>query len=196
MRAVIRVDRLHRARDVQVRWRTASGRTNRTKEVPVNKTQLIEAVAARAELSMKDAGAVIDGLIETIQREVKKGERVTIPGFGTWERRQLAARKGRNPRTGEEIRVKARKAPAFRPGQTFKDIVSGEKKLGPAPKAPAKAAAKPAAKKAATSAKPAAKRATAAKPAAKKVAAKPVAKKTAARPAAKPTTARRTSAKK
>lgn len=94
----------------------------------MNKSQLVDAVAAEAGLSKVDAGKAVEAFIGTVEREVKKGERVTIPGFGTFERRSRAARTARNPQTGEEIKVKASKAPAFKPGQKFKDVVSGKAK--------------------------------------------------------------------
>ena len=71
---------------------------------------------------------MLDTTIDQIQRQVKKGERVSLPGFGTFSRRQRNARTARNPRTGEEIKVKASKVPAFKPGAGFKDFVSGGRK--------------------------------------------------------------------
>ncbi len=67
-------------------------------------------------------------MIDTIQQQVKKGEKVSLPGFGTFERRARSARTARNPRTGESIKVKASKVPAFKPGAGFKNFVSGSKK--------------------------------------------------------------------
>ena len=114
----------------------------------MNKSELVEAVAASANLSKVQAGEAVDAVINTIYAQVKKGEKVTIPGFGTFERRSRAARTARNPRTGEAIKVKAAKVPAFKVGATFKDVVNGTK-AAPAAKKPAakKPAAKPAAKK-------------------------------------------------
>ena len=151
----------------------------------MNKSQLVDAIASGAGISKADAGAALDTLLKTVEGAVRKGERVSVPGFGTFERRSRAARTARNPRTGAAIKVKAAKVPAFRPGQEFKDIVDGKK---PAPKA---AAAKPAAAKA-PARKPAAK-APARKPAAKAPARKPAAAK---KPAAKKAPARKPAAKK
>jgi DNA-binding protein HU-beta len=91
----------------------------------LNKQELIDAVAAATGESKRTAGDVLNAFIETIEGQVKKGERVSLPGFGTFERRARSARTARNPRTGEEIKVPATKVPAFKPGATFKSSVSG-----------------------------------------------------------------------
>ena len=91
----------------------------------MNKKELIESVASNTGESKKTVGEVLDATIETIQKGVKKGDRVSLPGFGTFSRRARAARTARNPRTGEEIQIKATKVPAFKPGATFKDYVAG-----------------------------------------------------------------------
>ena len=92
----------------------------------MNKSELIDAVAGRTGESKRVVGGVVDGFIEQVQRTVKKGEKVTIPGFGTFERRNRSARTARNPQTGEPIQVAASKVPAFKPGQVFKSTVSGK----------------------------------------------------------------------
>lgn len=89
----------------------------------LNKAELIEAVSKNTGESRRLVQDVVDGFIETVQKQVKKGEKVTLPGFGTFERRARSARTARNPRTGEEIKVKATKVPAFRPGAGFKSFV-------------------------------------------------------------------------
>ena len=177
-----------------------------------NKAQLIEALSERLG-DKKVASEAVDGLVDIIIRTVNKGEKVNITGFGVFEKRARAARTARNPRTGETVRVKKTNVPAFRAGTTFKDVISGAKKLAkatPVKRATAgtttraaagttrtttrAAAAKPAAKATATKAAPK----TAAK-AAPKTAAKTTtrATKTAAKPAAaKATTAKRAPAKK
>jgi DNA-binding protein HU-beta len=94
----------------------------------VNKAQLIEALSDRLG-DKKAAGAAVDGLVDVIVRTVNKGEKVNITGFGVFEKRARAARTARNPRTGETVRVKKTNVPAFRAGTTFKDVVSGAKKL-------------------------------------------------------------------
>jgi len=94
----------------------------------VNKAQLIEALSERLG-DKKAAGAAVDGLVDVIVRTVNKGEKVNITGFGVFEKRARAARTARNPRTGETVKVKKTTVPAFRAGTTFKDVVSGSKKL-------------------------------------------------------------------
>lgn len=91
----------------------------------MNKKELIESIANSTGQSKKTVGEVLDATIETIQKGVKKGDRVSLPGFGTFTRRARAARTARNPRTGEEIQIKATKVPAFKPGATFKGYVAG-----------------------------------------------------------------------
>src|SRR3954463_546923 len=93
-----------------------------------NKAQLIEALTERLG-DKKAAGAAVDGLVDVIVRTVNKGEKVNITGFGVFEKRARAARTARNPRTGETVKVKKTTVPAFRAGTTFKDVVSGAKKL-------------------------------------------------------------------
>jgi DNA-binding protein HU-beta len=94
----------------------------------LNKKELIDSVVARTGESRRSVAGVIDATIDQIQKQVKKGDKVTLPGFGTFSRRARAARTARNPRTGESIKVKASKVPAFKPGAGFKDVVSGGKK--------------------------------------------------------------------
>ena len=92
----------------------------------MNKGELIDSLASSTGESKRTVSAVVDGLLDTVQQQVKKGEKVTLPGFGTWERRNRSARTARNPRTGEEIQVAASKVPAFKPGAGFKNFVSGK----------------------------------------------------------------------
>jgi len=94
----------------------------------LNKTELIDSVAGATGESKRVVNEVIDAFVMQVQRQVKKGEKVTVPGFGTFSRRQRSARTARNPRTGESIKVKASKVPAFKPGAGFKDFVAGAKK--------------------------------------------------------------------
>lgn len=89
----------------------------------MNKTDLINAVAESAELSKKDAGRAVDAVFEAITNSLKSGEKVQIIGFGNFEVRDRAARKGRNPQTGAEIEIPASKVPAFRAGKALKDAV-------------------------------------------------------------------------
>ncbi len=89
----------------------------------MNKTDLINAVAEASDLSKKDAGKAVDAVFQTIMDSLKAGEKVQIIGFGNFEVRDRAARKGRNPQTGEEIQIPASKVPAFRAGKALRDAV-------------------------------------------------------------------------
>ena len=89
----------------------------------MNKEELVAEVAKSAKVSKKDAAAVLSATLETIEKTVKAGKKVTLVGFGTFERRQRAARTGRNPQTGKEIKIAAKKVPAFSAGKKFKELV-------------------------------------------------------------------------
>lgn len=89
----------------------------------MNKTELVNAVAEAAELTKKDAGKAVDAVFEAITGALAKGDKVSLIGFGNFEVRERAARKGRNPQTGEEINIAASKAPAFKAGKGLKDAV-------------------------------------------------------------------------
>ncbi len=89
----------------------------------MNKKDLIKAVAAASELSNKDAEKAINALTAAVTDALKKGEKVQLVGFGTFEVRERAAKQGRNPRTGEAMEIPASKLPAFRAGQQLKDAV-------------------------------------------------------------------------
>jgi DNA-binding protein HU-beta len=90
----------------------------------MNKAELIDAVAEGAELTKADAGRAVDAVIAAITKALKKGDTVTVVGFGTFDVRSRAAREGRNPRTGETIKVAASKAPGFKAGKALKDAVN------------------------------------------------------------------------
>ena len=93
----------------------------------MNKAELVEALASRANLSKADAGRAIDSLFNgdgVIASAMKGGERVQITGFGTFQARDRAARTGRDPRTGAAIQIKAAKVPAFKAGQVLKDTLN------------------------------------------------------------------------
>ena len=94
----------------------------------MNKTELIESIASATGESKRTVTGVLEATIDTVQKQVKKGERVSLPGFGTFERRARSARTARNPQTGEPLKIKASKVPAFKPGATFKQFVNGAKK--------------------------------------------------------------------
>lgn len=94
----------------------------------MNKVELVEALASRANLSKADAGRAIDALFNgdgVIAGELRGGNRVQITGFGTFQVRDRAARTGRDPRTGAAIQIKAAKVPAFKAGQVLKDVLNG-----------------------------------------------------------------------
>ncbi|MFT5425420.1 MAG: DNA-binding protein HU-beta [Gammaproteobacteria bacterium] len=90
----------------------------------MNKAELIESIANAADLSKASAGRALDAAIESITKALKKGDTVTLVGFGTFSVRKRAARMGRNPRTGEEIKIKASKVPGFKPGKALKDAIN------------------------------------------------------------------------
>ncbi len=90
----------------------------------MNKTELVEAVAESADISKAAAGRAVDTMINSIIDALAKGDSVAIAGFGTFTVRERAARTGRNPRTGEEIQIKASKNPGFKAGKAFKDALN------------------------------------------------------------------------
>ncbi len=90
----------------------------------MNKTELIAAAAAAANVSKKDAAAVIDAAIAAVTASLKKGDKVQLIGFGTFETRTRAAREGKNPRNGEKIKIAASKVPAFKAGAALKKEVN------------------------------------------------------------------------
>ncbi|MAL03533.1 MAG: DNA-binding protein HU [Arenimonas sp.] len=90
----------------------------------MNKAEFTGAVADAAEMSKADAARAVDAMIDTISKALKKGDTVTLVGFGTFSVRKRAARQGRNPQTGETIKIKASKNPAFKAGKALKDAVN------------------------------------------------------------------------
>ncbi len=90
----------------------------------MNKTELIAAMAEKAELSKKDAEAALKAFTEVITDELKKGEKIQMVGFGTFEVAERSAREGRNPLTGETITIAASKAPKFKAGKALKDALN------------------------------------------------------------------------
>ena len=90
----------------------------------MNKTELIAAVAEKAELSKKDAEKAVNALLDTVVEEVAKGEKIQLVGFGTFERRERKERDGGNPQTGAKIPIPASMVPAFKVGKAFKDAVN------------------------------------------------------------------------
>ena len=90
----------------------------------MNKTELIAAIAERTELSKKDAEAALKAFTETVAEELVKGGKVQLVGFGTFEVSERPAREGRNPRTGETIKIAAAKNPKFKAGKALKDALN------------------------------------------------------------------------
>ncbi len=89
----------------------------------MNKTELVAAIAEKAELSKKDAEKALNAFIESVEGALKASDKVQLVGFGTFEVKTRAARKGRNPQTKQEITIPASKAPAFKAGKAFKDAI-------------------------------------------------------------------------
>lgn len=89
----------------------------------MNKTELVAAVAAKADISKKAADAAVAAVFGAIEDALKNGEKVQVIGFGTFEVRERAAKEGRNPQTGEKIAIAASKVPAFKAGAALKDAV-------------------------------------------------------------------------
>ncbi len=90
----------------------------------MNKTELVAAVAEKSGLTKKDAEAAIKAFTETVSDQLKKGDKVQLVGFGTFEVTKRAKREGRNPRTGEAMDIPASKAPRFKAGKALKDLVN------------------------------------------------------------------------
>lgn len=93
----------------------------------MNKGELVDKVAARADVTKKDADAVISATVETIMEAVANDDKVTLVGFGSFESRDRKAREGRNPKTGEKMNIPATKVPAFSAGKQFKEMVAPKK---------------------------------------------------------------------
>lgn len=93
----------------------------------MNKSELIDSIAGSANLSKAEAERALNATTESIKKALKKGETVQLIGFGSFNVVKRSARKGRNPQTGEEIKIKASKAPKFTPGKAFKDAIGGKK---------------------------------------------------------------------
>ena len=154
----------------------------------MNKAELIEGIGGRLG-DRKAATAALEAVLTEIQNAVTKGDKVSITGFGVFEKRDRAARTARNPRTGESVKVKKTSVPAFRPGATFKELVAAGKLPKAAAAAKKTAAAAPAKKVAAAPAKAAvAKKTAPAKTAPARTAAAAPAKKAPAKKAPARTT--------
>ena len=93
----------------------------------MNKAELVAAMAAKTGDTKKGTEEFVNALVDVVTATLKKGEKVQLVGFGSFEARKRAARKGRNPQTGEEIKISASKSPVFKPGKAFKDLVNKKK---------------------------------------------------------------------
>ena len=89
----------------------------------MNKEELVKEVSKKAKVSQKATADVVAAILETIEKTVSKGKKVTLVGFGTFEARKRAARTGRNPQTGAELKISAKTVPAFSAGKKFKELV-------------------------------------------------------------------------
>ena len=90
----------------------------------MNKAELVAAIAEKAELSKRDSEAALKAFTDIVAEELKKGEKIQLVGFGTFEVAERAARTGRNPKTGEEMKIPASKAPKFKAGKALKDAIN------------------------------------------------------------------------
>ncbi|OGI17488.1 MAG: DNA-binding protein [Candidatus Melainabacteria bacterium RIFOXYA12_FULL_32_12] len=90
----------------------------------MNKEELVKEISKKAKVSQKQASEIISLTLETIEKTVSKGKKVTLVGFGTFEARKRAARTGRNPQTGKEIKIPAKTVPAFSAGKKFRELVN------------------------------------------------------------------------
>jgi DNA-binding protein HU-beta len=90
----------------------------------VNKSELIEVIAKQADISKAAAGRALDAMVAGVTKALKKGDTVSLVGFGTFSVTKRAGRTGRNPRTGEAIKIKSSKVPKFRPGKALKDTLN------------------------------------------------------------------------
>lgn len=92
----------------------------------MNKTELVAAIADKTELTKKDSEKALKAFIDVVTEELKNGEKIQLVGFGTFEVSERAAREGRNPQTGETMKIEASKAPKFKAGKALKDMVNGK----------------------------------------------------------------------
>ena len=90
----------------------------------MNKTELVAAMADKADISKKDAEAALKAFTDIVGQQLKKGDKIQLVGFGTFEVSKRAARTGRNPQTGAEMKIAASKAPKFKPGKALKDLIN------------------------------------------------------------------------
>jgi len=89
----------------------------------VNKAELVSVIAEKTDMTKKDAEKALNAVLSAIEEALKKGDKVQLVGFGTFEVKERAARKGRNPQTGQEIEIPASKVPVFKPGKLLKEML-------------------------------------------------------------------------
>ena len=94
----------------------------------MNKGELVAALAAKTETTKKESEAALNGILDVIAESMAKGDKVQLIGFGTFEAKERPARTARNPRTGEQVKIAATKAPSFKAGKALKDLVNKKKK--------------------------------------------------------------------
>jgi DNA-binding protein HU-beta len=158
------------------------------KEAPLNRKELVDAIQKHTLVSRTDVDKVLASLIQHTQVAVKKGDRVSLVGFGTFERQDRKARTARNPRSGAPVKVKATKVPRFRAGQGFKDVVAGK---ATAPKlTPVKSTAKAATATKATVARATTAKASTAKASSSKASTKAASRNSASKSSAKAASSR------
>lgn len=90
----------------------------------MNKEELVQEISKKAKVTQKEASEILSIFIDTVEKSVAKGKKVTLVGFGTFEARKRAARTGRNPQTGSEIKIPAKTVPAFTAGKKFRELVN------------------------------------------------------------------------
>ena len=90
----------------------------------MNKEELVQEVAKKAKVTQKEVSEILTNFVEVVEKTVSKGKKVTLVGFGTFEARKRAARTGRNPQTGKEIKIPAKTVPSFTAGKKFKELVN------------------------------------------------------------------------
>ena len=90
----------------------------------MNKTELIDAMASKTGLTKKNAEAALNAFVETVSEQLAQGDKISLVGFGTFEVAERAEREGRNPQTGETMKIAASKAPKFKAGKALKDMVN------------------------------------------------------------------------
>ena len=90
----------------------------------MNKEELVKEISKRTKVSQKQSSEILSAILDTIEKTISKGKKVTLVGFGTFEARKRAARTGRNPQTGKELKIPAKTVPVFSAGKKFKEVVN------------------------------------------------------------------------